>query len=729
MKRKLLAVIASTFAFGIGAGEALAQSAGQAQEVGQQASTSQSADSDANANQNAVNANVPVSIAGGDIVGGTSAANQAASNAAKASSSNSSGTLQAAKAVQNGGGSSCTAGCGGSGQAQAVNQQAETDQKAEADADAKQNAVNANVPVNIAGDDVTTGSSSANQIAVNKADADAKNKAATVQLASAEQTGGSSSCKYGCGGSGQYQEIGQAASTEQDADADADADQNAVNANVPVNIAGDDITTGDSSANQIAVNEADADAENEALTGQLASATQTGGGSSCYAGCGGSGQYQAIYQDAKTKQDADADADAKQNAVNANVPVNIAGDDITTGSSSANQIAVNEADADAENKAATLQAAKADQSLGSASCKDTCDKYDKCEKGCGGSGQAQKIGQWAETKQDADADADAKQNAVNSNAPVSIAGDDITSGDSSANQLAVNDADAEAENKAFTGQLAVAKQTGGSSSCKAGCGGAGQFQAVFQAAETKQDADADADADQNAVNANAPVSTAGDDITSGDSSANQLAVNEADADAENKAFTGQLALAKQTGGGSSCHSGCGGAGQFQAVFQGAETHQDADADADADQNAVNANAPVSTAGDDITSGDSSANQLAVNEADADAENEAATLQAAVALQSAWSCKDKCDKYDKCEKGCGGSGQAQKVFQWADTDQDADADADADQNAVNANAPVSTAGDDITGGSSSANQYAENEAEAEAENGAFTLQLALLFQSL
>jgi hypothetical protein len=82
------------------------------------------------------------------------------------------------------------------------------------------------------------------------------------------------SCKYGFGGDGQYQATGQWAETKQDADADADAEQNAVNATVPVLLAGDDVYGGDSSADQDADNSADADAENGSLTIQLAAALQ-----------------------------------------------------------------------------------------------------------------------------------------------------------------------------------------------------------------------------------------------------------------------------------------------------------------------------------------------------------------------------------------------------------------------------------------------------------------------
>ena len=474
MRHKLIALLIACMGVLILSAPAFAQSTGQAQTIKQGALTAQEAEADADANQNAVNANVPVTIAGGDVKAGSSSATQNATNAANAGAGNTAATAQIVKAVQSGGSSSCYAGCGGSGQYQAVGQAAGTKQNAEANAEANQNAVNANVPVTIAGGDVKAGSSSATQNAENEANAEAGNASLTAQAAGVKQSGGSSSCKKGCGGSGQYQAVGQLALTAQNADADADAKQNAVNANTPVTIAGGDVETGSSSADQNAENEANAGAWNESDTVQLVSAEQSGGGSSCTKGCGGSGQYQAVGQLALTAQDADADADAKQNAVNGNAPVAIAGDDVKTGSSSATQNAENEANAGAENASLTLQGAKVKQSGGacktrcgslcekgcSSPCKKRCFEYgDRCTWGCGGASQTQKVGQLAGTKQKADADADAKQNAVNGNAPVAIAGDDVYTGSSSADQNAENEANGWAANKSLTIQAALAWQS------------------------------------------------------------------------------------------------------------------------------------------------------------------------------------------------------------------------------------------------------------------------------
>jgi len=451
MNTRYVVLIATVLALALGAGPGWAQGGpGQAQKLGQNAVTVQNAKADADAKQNAVNTNAPVTIAGGSVFGGSSSANQAASNAAKALAGNAAATKQTANATQVGGSSSCKAGCGGAGQFQAVGQNAVTKQNAKADADAKQNAVNGNSPVTVAGKNVSGGSSSANQNASNTAAAAAGNLALTSQTANATQVGGSSSCKAGCGGEGQFQAIGQNAVTAQNADADADAKQNAVNANVPVTIAGGSVFGGSSSANQNASNMAAAAAGNAALTSQTANATQVGGSSSCSLGCGGAGQFQAVGQNAVTAQNAEADADAKQNAVNANVPVTIAGGDVFGGSSSANQTASNRALAAAGNLALTSQTANATQVGGSSSC-----SY-----GCGGAGQFQAVGQNAFTFQNADADADAKQNAVNANVPVTIAGGSVFGGSSSANQTASNAAGAFSFNLAKTLQQAFATQVG-----------------------------------------------------------------------------------------------------------------------------------------------------------------------------------------------------------------------------------------------------------------------------
>src|SRR5436190_1171339 len=159
-----------------------------------------------------------------------------------------------------------------------------------------------------------------------------------------------------------------------------------------------------------------------------------------------------------------------------------------------------------------------------------------------------------------------------------------------------------------------------------GGGGAGGLQVGLQQAATNQQAGALAVSKQDATNANAPVNIAGGNVTAGPSSANQLANSEAEAKASNDADTSQKQNQDQTVGGGSCSAGCGGAGAAQIGAQLADTNQNADSLAVSDQNAVNANAPVNVAGGNVTSGPSSANQLANSEAEAKASNDADTTQ-------------------------------------------------------------------------------------------------------
>jgi hypothetical protein len=428
---------------------------GQAQSLSQDSSTEQYADSAAYADQNGVNANVPVTISGDGVSvggynsgpptgGGSSSAEQNLDNEADSEASNDATTVQGASQTQTSS-SSCTAGCGGSGQVQAAQQEADTDQKADSEAIAKQNGVNANVPVTIGGGKVHGGNSSAKQDLDNEADSEASNEAKTVQLADQSQQS-SSDCRYGCGGSGQAQFLNQDADTDQKADSEANAFQNGVNANVPVTIGGGDVYGGNSSAKQDLDNEADSEASNEAKTVQAADQSQSSE-SECWAGCGGSGQFQALKQDADTNQKAKSEANAFQNGVNANVPVTIGGGDVYGGNSSAKQDLDNEADSEASNEAKTIQVAGQDQ-----------DSTSDCGYGCGGSGQSQKLEQDADTYQKADSEANAFQNGVNANVPVTIGGGKVYGGDSSAVQKLDNEADSEASNEALTFQLAGQEQ-------------------------------------------------------------------------------------------------------------------------------------------------------------------------------------------------------------------------------------------------------------------------------
>jgi hypothetical protein len=505
----------------------------------QQADTQQWADSTAISKQNAVNANVPVSIAGGDVSSGPSSATQKADSSAESKATNDAETNQTQTQTQNVDGSSCAVGCGGAGAAQIGAQLADTQQGAKAIAVSDQNAVNANVPVSIAGGNVSSGPSSANQTANSEAEAKAKNDANTNQTQTQNQTvGGGSSCAVGCGGAGAAQIGAQLAKTKQGADAKAISKQNAVNANVPVSIAGGNVTAGPSSATQNADSSAEAKAKNDADTSQTQNQSQNvGGSSSCKAGCGGAGGFQAGLQLADTQQWADSTAVSDQNAVNANVPVAIAGGNVSSGPSSADQTANSEAESKASNKADTTQNQTQDQTVGGGS---------SCLAGCGGAGAAQIGAQLADTQQWADSKAISKQNAVNANAPVAIAGGDVYAGPSSAKQDASSEAEAKAKNEADTNQNQTQTQNVGSnSSCKLGCGGPGGFQLGVQKAETEQWADAEALSLQNAVNGNAPHSVAGGKITGGPSSADQTAESEGEGKASNKADTPQTSTQDQ----------------------------------------------------------------------------------------------------------------------------------------------------------------------------------------
>jgi hypothetical protein len=84
-------------------------------------------------------------------------------------------------------------------------------------------------------------------------------------------------------------------------------------------------------------------------------------------GGGGAGALQAGVQQAATNQQAGAAAISKQDATNANAPVNIAGGNVTAGPSSANQLASSEAEAKAKNDADTSQTQTQDQTVGGGS--------------------------------------------------------------------------------------------------------------------------------------------------------------------------------------------------------------------------------------------------------------------------------------------------------------------------------------------------------------------------
>src|SRR6476661_2358232 len=373
MKAKLLSVAVALLALWV-VPSAFADSGGSGgfQAGAQSASTNQAALGAAASYQNAVNANVPVSIAGGNVTSGPSSATQTATSDATTDVSNKAKTDQDQHLNQNiGGNSGCYAGCGGAGGFQAGVQNADTNQLAAGAAVSNQNAVNANVPVSIAGGNVNSGPSSASQNASSSATTDVSNKAKTDQDQSLRQDVGGGSCKLGCGGAGGFQAGIQDAQTNQLAVGVAKSDQNAVNANVPVSIAGGNVSSGPSSATQTATSNATTDVSNKAKTDQDQHLSQNIGGGSCLAGCGGPGGFQVGVQKADTNQAAIGIAKSDQNAVNANVPVSIAGGNVSSGPSSATQTATSTGYTDVDNRAKTDQDQGQHQSIGK-SCGDKC---------------------------------------------------------------------------------------------------------------------------------------------------------------------------------------------------------------------------------------------------------------------------------------------------------------------------------------------------------------------
>ena len=742
MKPKLLSMAVALVALATAA-PALADGgggAGGAQAGLQGSTTTQTAVGAALSTQNAVNANVPVSIAGGNVTGGPSSATQTATSSASTDVSNKAKTDQDQNLHQNIGGSGCYAGCGGAGGFQAGVQNAQTDQTALGVSASHQNAVNANVPVSIAGGNVNAGPSSATQTTSSSATTDVSNKAKTDQDQHLSQNVGGGSCKLGCGGAGGFQAGSQDAQTNQLAAGAAVSDQNAVNANVPVSIAGGNVSSGPSSATQTATSNATTDVSNKAKTDQDQHLRQNIGGGSCLAGCGGAGGFQAGVQSANTDQTAIGIAKSDQNAVNANVPVSIAGGNVSSGPSSATQTATSNATTDVSNKAKTDQDQHLRQNIGGGSCL----------AGCGGPGGFQLGVQNAETNQWALGIAKSDQNAVNANTPVSIAGGNVSSGPSSATQTATSNAYTDVSNKAKTDQDQGLKQDIGGKDCgcdktgrdghdgfSAGSGGAGGFQAGVQSAETNQWALGIAKSDQNAVNGNSPVSIAGGNIYSGPSSATQTATSNATTDVSNKSKTDQDQWLHQDLGGKDCgckrdghdgfSAGSGGAGGFQAGVQSAETNQWALGIAKSDQNAVNGNSPVSIAGGNVYSGPSSATQTATSNAYTDVSNKAKTdqdqgLKQDIGGKDRKDCGCKHDGHDGHSAGSGGAGGAQLGVQLASTDQWAAGAAFSNQNAVNSNTPSSTAGGNIYGNyPSMATQTATSDAYTDVSNRAKTDQ--------
>src|SRR5690349_9924687 len=291
-------------------------------------------------------------------------------------------------------------GSGGSGGFQAGAQNASTNQGALGIAASHQNAVNANVPVSIAGGNVSSGPSTATQNATSTATTDVSNKAKTDQDQHLSQDIGSGcgcdskdskgsydpkrsgSPSAGNGGAGGFQLGVQNAETNQFAAGLSKTYQKLVNANVPVSIAGGNVSSGPSTATQNATSTATTDVSNKAKTDQdqhLSQDIGSGWGGrakgregsydpkssgSPSAGNGGAGGFQLGVQNAETNQFAAGLSKSDQNAVNANVPVSIAGGNVSSGPSTATQNATSTATTDVSNKAKTDQDQRLSQNIG-----------------------------------------------------------------------------------------------------------------------------------------------------------------------------------------------------------------------------------------------------------------------------------------------------------------------------------------------------------------------------
>ena len=423
---------------------------------------------------------------------------------------------------------------------QAVDQVAGSQQTASSDANATQVAPsNRNVSVRIG-----SGGDNGNVTQTNAA-------GALALAGNANQTGQSATQTQSGAGT---QAVGQAAANTQDATANAGATQiKPSNENISVRIhsPGDD---GDVEQTNAAA--AGAAAGNANGTAQAADQSQSGGGGE-----------QGVLQQAANKQTAKADADATQiKPSNRNISVRI-GSSGDNGDVKQTNAAL--AGALAGNANGTDQSATQSQGGGDAA---------KCGCGHGGDG-VQAVGQFADSKQYADADAKAKQiKPTNENTSVRIGshGDD---GD--VTQTNVAGALGVALNENATQQTADQSQGGAPSSAKCGCyGGGSGVQAVGQFADSHQGAKADAETTQIApTNANVPVRI-GSPGGSGDVSQTNAALS--GALAGNLNYTSQSTSQSQAGGGG-----------VQAVDQEAGNKQWADADADTFQaGAKNLNAPL-----------------------------------------------------------------------------------------------------------------------------------------
>lgn len=278
---------------------------------------------------------------------------------------------------------------------------------------------------------------------------------------------------------------------------------------------------------QASANGASSSAANASATGQHATQNQqstnsSGGGGGLFSTGGGGNialQSQGLGQSAFTSQLGASLASANTRALNANVPVTINGFGTVDGVSSggANQAALNSADSNASNTSSTSQGAGQNQQAVNSSGSDGAGLF-----GTGGGGnitpQSQDLGQNASTLQHALSAAQADQQLVNANVPVTVNGfgrvGSVGAFDGGANQVGINHANSSANNASMTSQGANQNQASANGSAGFGglfgTGGGGnvnpQQQILNQAAHTLQDLASLGTAVQGLSNSGTPVS-------------------------------------------------------------------------------------------------------------------------------------------------------------------------------------------------------------------------------
>ncbi|MET0685672.1 MAG: hypothetical protein ABW060_10175 [Solirubrobacteraceae bacterium] len=617
MRRHPLALLAAVLLVISGVGTTTANA--QQQAVQQTAGSGQTATSNASTTQyQPSNSNIDVRIGSPGANGSVTQVN-AAGSAAVAGNAN----ITDQSATQAGGGS------------QAAAQGAGSTQNAGATATTQQvKPSNENISVRIG-----SGGPNGNVTQTNQAGsvAAAGNINGTTQTADQQQGGGNCKCSSGGG-----QTAVQGAHNDQTADAEATTEQiKPSNSNISVRI-GSPGSNGNVTQSNIA--DSIAAAGNANVTDQ--SATQSGGG----------GGEQVAFQDAKNDQTADADATTTQkypSNENTSVRIGSGGDDgdvTQTNAAGSGAIAAN----------GNWTGQTVDQSQGGG-----------C--GCHGGTGVQAVGQWADSEQDATADATTTQSgASNTNTPVRIG-----SGGASGDVTQINAA----------GSGAVALNGNGTEQTVTQSGGG--VQAVGQWADNDQSADATAETDQwKPSNTNTPVAIGGghdckchaptSSAPSGGGDVTQINAAGSLGIAGNLNVTGQTVEQSQGGGAPNGHApgyapkqvdgcGCHGGTGVQAVGQWADSKQDATADATTTQSgASNTNAGAGQGGGDVTQA-----------------NLAGSLAAAGNANIA----------DQSVTQTGGSGGGiQAAGQWAYNDQTADATATTEQKwPSNTNAPVAIGG--------------------------------------